>query len=121
MKILVVDDSRAIRAIVLRTLRQAGYGSHTMLEAASAGEALKAMEDSTPDLVLCDWNMPGMSGIELLNEMKARKMNIPFGFVTIESSAEAQSRALRAGAKFYILKPFTPETFQQSLGVFIER
>jgi two-component system chemotaxis response regulator CheY len=115
MKILIVDDSRAMRTIVVRTLRQAGYGNHTLEEAANGVEALKAIEASPPDLVLSDWNMPGMTGIELLEELNRRNAKIKFGFVTSEGSPEMRRRALDTGALFLITKPFTADSFQQTL------
>jgi two-component system chemotaxis response regulator CheY len=115
MKILIVDDSKAMRTIVIRTLRQAGYGDHTLLEAPNGAEALKMIQADPPDLVLSDWNMPDMSGIELLENLNRRKTRVRFGFVTSEGSPDMRRRALDAGALFLIVKPFTAESFQQTL------
>lgn len=115
MKILIVDDSRAMRMIVVCTLRQAGYGNHELVEASNGVEALKAIEAAPPDLVLSDWNMPDLTGIELLEELNRRHIKIKFGFVTSNGSPEMRRRALDTGALFLITKPFTADTFQQAL------
>jgi len=115
MKILIVDDSRAMRMIVRRTLRQAGYEAHTVIEAASGAEALGSVREMQPDLILCDWNMPEMSGIEVLETLKNEGNRVKFGFVTSESSADMRARAMQAGADFLVTKPFTPEALQSVL------
>ena len=85
MQILVVDDSKAMRSIVMRAVRQAGYEAATFVEATNGAEALKLIRASPPALVLADWNMPEMSGIELLKTLRAEGNAIKVGFVTSES------------------------------------
>ncbi len=120
MKILIVDDSKAMRMIVMRHLRQAGFGNHTLEEAANGVEALNAATASPPDLILCDWNMPEMNGLDFLKALRGKKMNTPFGFVTTESSPEMRQTAVGAGAAFLIAKPFTVETFETTLSPFLK-
>lgn len=115
MKILIVDDSRVMRQIVTRTLRQAGFSGHDLVEATDGHEGLRAVQQHAPDLVVCDWNMPEMSGLELLQTLRAQGLMVPFGFVTAESSPEMARRATDAGALFVITKPFTAETFRDAL------
>ncbi len=115
MKILIVDDSKAMRTIVIRTLRQAGYGAHTLQEAINGADALKTIHGNQPDLVLSDWNMPDMSGIELLQALRTEGNKVKFGFVTSEGSLEMHKRAMEAGALFLLTKPFTAESLQQVL------
>ena len=115
MKILIADDSRVMRQIVSRTLRQAGFSGHEVIEASTGSEALEMVYDESPDLVLSDWNMPGKSGIEVLDEMRSRGVQTPFGFVTSEGSAEMHARAVDAGAACIIVKPFTAEVFREAL------
>jgi two-component system chemotaxis response regulator CheY len=115
MRILIVDDSRAMRMIVRRTLRQAGYEDHTVLEAASGPEALASVRGAPPDLILCDWNMPEMTGLEVLETLKGEGNPVKFGFVTSESSPDMRARAMSAGADFMVTKPFTPEALQSVL------
>lgn len=116
MRILVVDDSRTMRMLVIRTLRQAGYGDYEMVEAGDGLEALQVIKSSQVDLVLCDWNMPRMSGIELLQALRTGGDLRLFGFITSESTAQMRSLAEAEGAAFVISKPFTAETFQAVLG-----
>ena len=114
-KILIIDDSKAMRLIVRRTLRQAGLGEHEVVEAADGREGYDLIRKGAPDLVLSDWNMPEMSGFELLTELRRNSLNVKFGFVTTEGTAEMRAAATEAGALFMITKPFTPETFRQAL------
>ncbi|QWC84731.1 response regulator [Nocardioidaceae bacterium] len=115
MKIIVADDSKVMRRIVVRTLRQAGHGGHEVIEAENGRECLDLVTDRTPDLVLSDWNMPEMTGIECLDALRAQGTEVPFGFVTSEGSPEMRERAARSGALFLIAKPFTAETFAEAL------
>ncbi|OIO70475.1 MAG: response regulator [Zetaproteobacteria bacterium CG12_big_fil_rev_8_21_14_0_65_55_1124] len=116
MKILIVDDSKAMRMIVSRTLRQAGYGDHESKEANDGVEALGIAREWQPDLIISDWNMPNMNGIEFLQALKGEGFSTPFGFVTTEGSAQMRQTAEEAGAKFLITKPFTADTFKTQLG-----
>jgi two-component system, chemotaxis family, chemotaxis protein CheY len=113
--ILVVDDSKAMRLIVRRTLRQAGFGEYEVQEAANGLEALERIGQAAPALVISDWNMPEMNGIELLKELNARKVSVRFGFVTTEGTPDMRAMADEAGALFLIAKPFTPEQFESAL------
>lgn len=115
MKILIVDDSKAMRMIVTRTLRQAGYGDHEFLEATDGAEGLSVVRSERPDLVLSDWNMPEVSGIEFLRALRAAGDDVRFGFVTSESTDAMRATAEEAGALFLIGKPFTAETFAEQL------
>ncbi|MBN1824887.1 MAG: response regulator [Candidatus Eisenbacteria bacterium] len=115
MKILVVDDSKAMRMIVKRTLRQAGYEDHEVDEANNGKEAFDAIQAAAPDLVLSDWNMPEMSGIELLEELKKAGTDVKFGFVTSEGTEDMKKTAADAGALFLIVKPFTADNFRDTL------
>jgi two-component system, chemotaxis family, chemotaxis protein CheY len=115
MRILIVDDSRAMRLIVARTLRLAGYEEHELIEAVDGRHALDVVAEEPPDLVLCDWNMPQMSGLELLTALRSAGSSIPFGFVTSEASPQMRVTARQAGAMFLIAKPFTAQDFQDAL------
>jgi two-component system chemotaxis response regulator CheY len=115
VKILVTDDSRVMRQIVIRTLRQAGYDDHDIVQAEDGAECLAMVGSEKPDLVLSDWNMPNMSGIECLEALRASGQQVPFGFVTSEGSPEMREKAANAGALFLIAKPFTEETFRDAL------
>ena len=115
MKILIADDSRVMRQIVIRTLRQAGYDGHDIVEAEDGADALSKIGSEQPDLVLSDWNMPNMTGIECLQALRSSGSSVPFGFVTSEGSPEMRERAANAGALFLIAKPFTADMFAEAL------
>src|SRR5882724_10478951 len=115
MKVLIVDDSRAMRMIVRRALRQAGFDNLEVQEAADGAEALQMAIASSPELILSDWNMPVMSGIQLLDGLIQAGSTSRFGFVTSESTPEMKAKALEAGALFLITKPFSSEAFQDAL------
>ncbi|PVU83408.1 response regulator [Cellulomonas sp. WB94] len=114
LRVLIADDSRVMRQIVIRTLRQAGY-DWDVREASDGVEALAAVQADEPDLVLSDWNMPNMTGIELLGAMRSEGYGTPFAFVTSEGSAEMRAEAEQAGALFLIAKPFTAESFRDAI------
>ncbi len=118
MKILIADDSKAMRMIVKRTLKKAGFGDAEIVEASDGAEALEAVERERPDLILCDWNMPNMNGLECLQALRERGDATPFGFVTSESTPEMRELAEKAGAAFLISKPFTADVFADRLAAF---
>ena len=115
MKILIADDSRVMRQIVTRTLRQAGYSGYDLVEAADGRELFDAAVEHKPDLILSDWNMPEMTGVEVLRALRAAGNQVPFGFVTSEVKDEMRQTAEDAGALFLIAKPFTVDTFREAL------
>ena len=115
MKILVADDSKAMRMIVIRTLRQAGFDNHQILEAENGRQGLEMAGSEDPDLILSDWNMPEMTGIEFLRALRAGGDSTPFCFVTSEGSEEMRTMADQAGAVALITKPFTADTFIDTL------
>ena len=115
MKILVADDSRVMRQIVIRTLRQAGYDDHDIVEAEDGRDAYDKVQTEKPDLVLSDWNMPNMTGLECLEALRSSGSSVPFGFVTSEGSPEMRDKAAGAGALFLIAKPFNADSFRDAL------
>jgi len=117
MRILIVDDSKAMRMIVKRQLSQIeDLGELETGEAASGVEGLAWIaENGAPDVVLSDWNMPEMSGIEFLRALRGQGETVPFGFVTSESQQEMKDEATEAGAQFFVTKPFTADTFKAVL------
>lgn len=120
MNILIVDDSRTMRMMVRRTLRQAGLNVDNAVEAENGKDALDKLRDFKPDLILSDWNMPELDGLALLRTLRAHRIMIPFGFVTAQGSPEMREKARLAGANFLISKPFTAETFAEVLGPMIK-
>jgi two-component system chemotaxis response regulator CheY len=96
-----------MRMIVRRELRKYGYDD--VVEADNGSTALQAIDQGGIDLVVSDWNMPDMNGIELLSALRARGDKVAFGFVTSESAADIRSRAFDVGAQFVVTKPFTSD------------
>jgi two-component system, chemotaxis family, chemotaxis protein CheY len=115
-KALVVDDSKTIRIILGRTLRELGY---EVCEAANGVEALRVMAAEKPaiDLVLADWNMPEMNGLELLKQLRLDSdlASLKIIMVTTETEVDHMVSALEAGANEYVMKPFTKEILREKL------
>jgi two-component system chemotaxis response regulator CheY len=109
-KALVVDDSRAIRTILAKTLKELGF---EVCEAANGREALEVIEaeKATVTLVLLDWNMPEMNGLDLLKRLRQNPefASLVIVMVTTEAELEHIAEALEAGANEYVMKPFTKE------------
>lgn len=118
MKILLVDDSRAMRMLIIRSLAQADHAEHDFVEASDGFEAFALLGAETPDLVLADWTMPGVTGIDLLRGLRASGSSVPFGFVTAQASESRRAEALAAGAQFLIGKPFTAQELAAAVGEF---
>lgn len=116
MRILVADDSKAMRMIVIRTLRQSGITIDDIREAEDGADALAAVPEFKPDLILSDWNMPNMTGIEFLTALRGQGDDTLFGFVTSESNPDMKERALAAGAAFLLTKPFDGERVAEVIG-----
>jgi two-component system chemotaxis response regulator CheY len=115
MRGIVVDDSRSMRAIISRQLRELGF---EVEEAASGREALaKLHEDPAADLILLDWNMPEMDGFEVLTLIRSEPgyKNVRVMMVTTESEMSRVSEALDAGANEYLMKPFDREALAEKL------
>jgi two-component system chemotaxis response regulator CheY len=115
MDVLLVDDSKTMRLLIQRALRQAGYRNLAIGEASNGVEALEQLATAKPKLILSDWNMPEMSGIDLLRKVRAAKNTVHFGFITSEASAEIKQIAMSSGANFLLTKPFSPEDVQSAL------
>ena len=115
MQAMVIDDSRATRAILARTLEELGY---EVVQAGHGREALELLEH-TPDidLALVDWNMPVMNGLELVRAVRAddRFASVTLVMVTTEGDSDHMVTALEAGADEYVMKPFTAETIEEKL------
>ena len=116
IKVLVVDDMSTMRRIVKNVLKQIGYTD--LAEAENGKEALNKLKDHTFGLVVSDWNMPEMNGIELLKAIRAdpELKHIPVLMVTAEAQKENIIEAVQAGVSNYVVKPFTAEALQEKLG-----
>lgn len=118
MRILLVDDSTTMRRIQRNTLEKLGYTDVT--EADDGVQAVKAVAAAPFDLVLMDWNMPNMTGIEFLQNLREKGIAVPFGFVTTEVSPEMRAKAEACGSAFLIGKPFTPTDFVRALTAYLD-
>ena len=119
MDVLLVDDSKTMRMLVQRALRQAGYRDLVVVEAENGKHALEKLGEGVPKLILSDWNMPEMNGIEFLQRLRSNQNNTPFGFITSEASDEIKTLASETGANFLLTKPFTSEGVQDALMPFL--
>ncbi|RXH58631.1 response regulator [Granulicella sibirica] len=115
--VLVVDDSVMMRKVVLRTLKMAGVEFDNILEAGDGQEALGLLRENVVNLIMCDINMPVMSGLELLQKIKEEKLapGVPIVMVTTEGSEPQVRQAILAGARGYIRKPFTVEHIENNV------
>jgi two-component system chemotaxis response regulator CheY len=116
MKILVVDDSSTMRRIIVNTLARLGYKD--VVQGADGVEAWDAMQNN-PDIgvVITDWNMPNMNGLELVKKIRAEEkyIDVPIIMVTTEGGKAEVITALKAGVNNYIVKPFTPQVLKEKL------
>ena len=120
IKILVVDDFSTMRKVIRNLLKQSGYENIT--EAEDGVAALKVLKSTKMDLIISDWNMPNMSGIELLKTVRADSDlgTLPFLMVTAESLKENVVEAVKAGVNNYIVKPFTAEVLSEKIDKVME-
>lgn len=118
MLVMVVDDSRAMRAILRRIVESIGC---EVVEADNGRTALQALDgmDRLPELVMVDWNMPELNGLELIGAVRARQewRDITLMMVTTESEQSQIVRALAAGAHEYVIKPFTSEVIAEKMAM----
>jgi len=115
MKILVVDDFSTMRRIVRNLLKELGFSN--VHEAEDGVDALKKLRAESFDFVVSDWNMPNMTGIDLLREIRkdATLKHLPVLMVTAEAKKENIIEAAQAGASGYVVKPFTAITLDEKL------
>lgn len=117
MRALVIDDSRATRRVVGQYLRELGY---EVVEAGDGQQGLDSLEEQgQPDVILVDWNMPVMNGLDFIKAVRASKANrdLPIIMVTTETEMERMSLAFMAGVNEYIMKPFTRSMIEEKLAI----
>ena len=115
MRVLIVDDSRAIRRIIGEIMKQLGF---VVTEAGNGIEALQRLEElGAPDLVLVDWNMPEMNGLDFIKAVRANPAysDLPLMMVTTETEMERMALAFMAGVNEYDMKPFDKATILDKL------
>lgn len=115
IRVLIVDDYKTMLRIIRNLLKQVGFDN--VDEACDGSSALTALRGNSYDLVISDWNMEPMSGLQLLKEVRAdaKLSHIPFIMITAESKTENVIAAKQAGVNNYIVKPFNAETLKTKL------
>jgi two-component system chemotaxis response regulator CheY len=115
MKVLVVDDFATMRRIIKNVLKQIGF-TH-ILEADDGTTALEVLKQNKIDLIISDWNMPQMNGLDLLKMVRNEEPTkaIPFVMVTAEAQKDNVLQAVQAGVNNYIVKPFTADAVKEKL------
>lgn len=121
MRILVVDDFSTMRRIIKNILLEIGY--HNVEEAEDGNVALQKLKAGKLDFVITDWNMPNMSGLELLTAIRqdAALMAIPVLMVTAEAAKENVISAVQAGVNNYIVKPFTAAVLKERIDLILSK
>ena len=121
MKILIVDDFSTMRRIIKNLLRDLGFTNTA--EADDGQTALPMMQSTHFDFVVTDWNMPGMTGIDLLRAMRAdaRLATVPVLMVTAEAKREQIIEAAQAGVNGYVVKPYTAQVLKEKIEKIFER
>ncbi|MFK7815395.1 MAG: response regulator [Gammaproteobacteria bacterium] len=112
MKILIVDDSQAMRKIIKWTIKLADMNADEFFEASCSDDALLISETKKLDLIITDWNMPEMGGLALLKALRDSQNMVRFGFVVTQSSTNIYNLAKDAGANFIISNPSSSNTFK---------
>ena len=120
MRVLIVDDFSTMRRIIKNILRQLGFNNN--LEADDGTSAWEVLNRDQIDFIISDWNMPQMTGIELLRKVRASEefADLPFLMVTAEAQQENIIEAVQAKVSNYIVKPFTAETLGQKINKIFE-
>jgi len=121
LTVLIVDDFVTMRRIVRKILRDIGF--ENIIEAEDGSAALEILKTTSVDLIVSDWNMPRMSGLELLKEVRNTQaiQNMPFLMVTAEAQKENIVEAVKAKVSNYIVKPFTAATLEEKLAKVVPR
>ena len=115
MRILVVDDSSTMRRIIINTLNKIGYSD--CHEAANGREGVERLGATPVDMIITDWNMPEMSGVDFIRAVRANDStkHLPVLMVTTNAAQDDIVEAMRAGVNNYVVKPFTPDTIREKI------
>lgn len=116
-KVIVVDDSSVMRQIIKNNLKQLGFEQSNLVDAEDGEQALKKISEDPIDLVISDWNMPKMTGIEFLRAVRSDGglKELPFLMVTSEADKEKIMEAVQAGVNQYIVKPFNATQLEEKI------
>lgn len=114
LKVLIIDDSSLMRKMINRAIRQCAIDVAETFEAENGQEGLQALSANSPDLILCDWNMPVMDGITFVAEAR-KSTTTPIIMLTTEGTDSKKAEAMAAGASGYVTKPFTPDKLEEAI------
>jgi len=120
IRVLIVDDFATMRKIIKNILIQLGFKD--IVEAQDGVDALEILKKQRIDLIISDWNMPKMTGLDLLKAVRSNEdfKGIKFIMITAESQKENVIEAIKNGVNQYVIKPFTPKTLQEKLEKILE-
>ncbi|MFO0946077.1 MAG: response regulator [Planctomycetota bacterium] len=113
MKFMLVDDSSTMRKIQRRTLEKLGFSD--IIEADDGAKGLEIFGTTGPDIVITDWNMPNMTGLEMVTAIRSSNKTTPIIMVTTEAEKTKVVEAIKAGISDYLIKPFTPEALSAKI------
>lgn len=116
-KVLVADDSGVMRKIIIRALNACGITD--IVEANDGAEGIAKFKEQSVDLVMTDWNMPNMSGLELAQAIRATGSDVPIIMITTEAEASRVRDAIQAGVNDYLAKPFDNELLRSKIDKFV--
>ena len=119
IKILVVDDAIVARKMIKRLLNNSEFSDATLVEAVSGEQGLEKFDDSI-DVVMSDWNMPGINGLEFVSEIRKLDADVPVIMITTEGTLQKINLAKDAGVNEYIVKPFSAEKLVDALSSVLE-
>lgn len=121
--VLIIDDALVVRDVIYKYLLEMGFHNDGIYKAENGSEGLELLQKEKIDLIISDWNMPKMDGLELLNMIKEYNnlKDIPFIMATSENEKEKVDEAFKAGANQYIFKPFKPKHFKEKIQQTLEK
>jgi two-component system chemotaxis response regulator CheY len=121
MRFLVVDDSSTMRRIIVNTLNKLGH--QECLEAGNGREGIERLGQGAVDMIITDWNMPEMSGIDFIRAVRTMDGHAatPVLMVTTNAAKDDIVEALRAGVTNYVVKPFTPDVIKEKIDAVLAR
>jgi two-component system chemotaxis response regulator CheY len=121
MRILVVDDSSTMRRIIINALNKVGFSDY--LEASNGREGIEKLATGPVDLIITDWNMPEMTGVEFIRAVRANDSTkqIPALMVTTNAAQEDITVAMEAGVNNYLVKPFTPDSIKEKIQAAVKK
>lgn len=121
MKILIADDSRTMLRIICNVVKQLGFKEDDIIMVENGLEGIKKFNDEHPQIVLTDWNMPVMNGLEFVKRIREVNKKVPIIMITTEGGKSEVITALKAGVNNYIVKPFDATVLKEKLSVLLPK